>query len=1363
MTVHRSFLRLLSLVVVVFLSLSIQTKAATYTWNGAAGGNWLTATNWSPFGVPGAADNVRFTGLSGFDPVIPVTGITVTDFIVNTGGLLGGGFNCNGATLTITGTAQFNAGTYNNGNVICSGGTTTFGNSTFNTIVSVSSGAIVLNGTTFNNPTSLTKTGATTDVGDGGNVFNSTLTIINNGTGILRTADNSADDFNDVITITNSSSGGIDIGYNSSTTDFSDSVYVTNSGSGTITFSNQAGETQFNDYIELINTGTGVIDFADNVGANVILIDDIEINSSVNGTIRFGLSGGTSSLASTKKIVVGTLGFSVGSLYLKGFTQLGTTAMTINLTGTANLDVRSNTVFNADLTATLGTGTISVSGATFQGETRFTSGQVNVRTSSFADSVFIHKTSTGNDDSEGGNTFSGPVTLINSGGGELNFATISADTYSDSLSLANTNGGSISLATAGVAHTFQEVYVLNSGTGNIEISNNASSTSTFNQDVSYAITGTGDIEIASNATASVVYNENVTFENTGTGSALSGTLGGSSTLASNKTITIGSTGFSNGILQLYGLTQNGTLTQNINMTGGGTLKIGINSLFNSILNCSSITGRVHLANSTFQDTVIVNAPDILLNNSTYNQYAEFNFNGTGSSISSGGNTYNAYSNFNNTNTGSFIQAMTNADTFNDSLLINNSGNGTIAVAHNTVGNTFSETNILNSSGGDVYIGNLAGSGCTHNGTIYANNSGSGDIYFNHTTGSASVFNCNIELTSTGSGGIYFGENGGTGTLATTYTIYPSATGISSGIVSMSSFTQNGTTTQTLTTTGSGKITIGAGSVFNADISLNVASTLRIISAIFNGEFDATAFRFLSSASTYNQVSSIDKTGSSNDYSDGGNTFNDSLSVTCTGTGILRFANVTGDDYNGFVEFHWVGGTFEPAYTSNNTFASNILIDGVLTMDIEGVAILDGNNQTITMTGVDSAYFNILDMSSATGTVITNGDIILPNPGSYIALGAAVLDLNGYELIIHNDNNGAITRTSGYILTEQTDNSSQISWDINSDGSLFTFPLGNSNGVYIPYQLQVTAGDVGTVSVATYGTTNDNLPLPSSPEVVSHIYAYVGGSRTENSKYTMDRFWQIDKTGAGTVTMTFSYDELEIGGTNTITESNLFAQRWNSAITDWDEGIGSVNTASNTVTVTGVSSFSPWTLVDQGQPLPVEWLNFEVNKTGEKNATISWTTISEEDNDFFTVERSSDTKSINIVEFVESNKSSNISSYEITDYDLPSGVSYYRIKQTDINGDHSYTDWQSIDFSDMDDKIQVYVYGASIIIKNSSNKNISLNVDVSGMSGKIVLDQQINLSSHQEKVIDTNVSTGLYMLILHDPSNRIYQSKKVTFQ
>ena len=90
-------------------------------------------------------------------------------------------------------------------------------------------------------------------------------------------------------------------------------------------------------------------------------------------------------------------------------------------------------------------------------------------------------------------------------------------------------------------------------------------------------------------------------------------------------------------------------------------------------------------------------------------------------------------------------------------------------------------------------------------------------------------------------------------------------------------------------------------------------------------------------------------------------------------------------------------------------------------------------------------------------------------------------------------------------------------------------------------------------------------------------------------------------------------------------------------------------------------------------LPIQLMNFNA-QCENGNVRIIWTTASEINNDYFTVERSSDYENWSIVHHVSGAGNSNtVNSYSCLDREAGTARSYYRLKQTDFDGTYSYSD------------------------------------------------------------------------------------------
>lgn len=87
----------------------------------------------------------------------------------------------------------------------------------------------------------------------------------------------------------------------------------------------------------------------------------------------------------------------------------------------------------------------------------------------------------------------------------------------------------------------------------------------------------------------------------------------------------------------------------------------------------------------------------------------------------------------------------------------------------------------------------------------------------------------------------------------------------------------------------------------------------------------------------------------------------------------------------------------------------------------------------------------------------------------------------------------------------------------------------------------------------------------------------------------------------------------------------------------------------------------------GFNLPIELISFTATLNNNE-VTLNWSTATERENDYFTVERSSDGSTFETIGKVDgAGNSQSLLKYSLLDSDPMHGVSYYRLKQTDFNG------------------------------------------------------------------------------------------------
>ncbi|MFZ6010801.1 MAG: T9SS type A sorting domain-containing protein [Bacteroidota bacterium] len=306
----------------------------------------------------------------------------------------------------------------------------------------------------------------------------------------------------------------------------------------------------------------------------------------------------------------------------------------------------------------------------------------------------------------------------------------------------------------------------------------------------------------------------------------------------------------------------------------------------------------------------------------------------------------------------------------------------------------------------------------------------------------------------------------------------------------------------------------------------------------------------------------------------------------------------------------------------------------------------------------ATYSNLI-INNSRGVILVGGRATIKNS---LALAKGEFDLNGNTLNIDRASTEAISRTSGYIRSEtSTPPYGVVRWNTATSEGPFIFPFGLSATEYIPFTFNITrAGSrrEGSVAVATYHTGFDNQPLPAP--VVS-LPDHSGAN-------TVDRFWIIkveNYSGNPTSEMTFTATANEVGSI-----TGLKAYRWGTG--SWGQPTFSSQTnTSFSATISGVASYSPWTLVGD-VPLPVELLDLRAVE-GNGEVEIKWITATESNNAYFAVERSANGVAFEELGKVDGAGDSRLKLvYKFADKLPLPGLSFYRLKQTDTDGTSSHS-------------------------------------------------------------------------------------------
>lgn len=311
-------------------------------------------------------------------------------------------------------------------------------------------------------------------------------------------------------------------------------------------------------------------------------------------------------------------------------------------------------------------------------------------------------------------------------------------------------------------------------------------------------------------------------------------------------------------------------------------------------------------------------------------------------------------------------------------------------------------------------------------------------------------------------------------------------------------------------------------------------------------------------------------------------------------------------------------------------------------------------------------------------------------------------------------------------------------------------------------------------------------LPLVQELTSNsTYLYATGDFTTAGGTAANYIAQWDGTtwsalGSGTG---FSMSEglylsngiLYVGGTFTTaggSSANRIAQwngtTWSAMAAGMNNRVDAITTYNNYVYAGGLFTtadgnaatyIAKWDQV----LLPIELLSFDATLQSDKTVLCEWETATEINNDYFTIEKTTDGITFELVAQVDGAGNSNVPLYYNTPDDDPyQGISYYRLKQTDFNGDFSYSDLRPINLEGVDiinlspnpavDNIEVLVYSS-----NETKVDVNL-YNMLGQSIKVVNQVTVAEGSNKLQLDVSLLSIGYYTLEVSTESG-LYRSQK----
>lgn len=181
------------------------------------------------------------------------------------------------------------------------------------------------------------------------------------------------------------------------------------------------------------------------------------------------------------------------------------------------------------------------------------------------------------------------------------------------------------------------------------------------------------------------------------------------------------------------------------------------------------------------------------------------------------------------------------------------------------------------------------------------------------------------------------------------------------------------------------------------------------------------------------------------------------------------------------------------------------------------------------------------------------------------------------------------------------------------------------------------------------------------------------------------YWNLDRTaGSGNALVSLYWENNNFSDINDCSSTDLRVAHWDNVAGAWENNNNAVTTsggcsggsAGSITTSLVVTAFSPFTFGSMSgsvNPLPIELLEFKGNWNAKQQAELYWQTASEQNSNYFDLQRSADGWSFESLAQVKASGHSALKQeYRHTDQQPLPGTSYYRLKQVDMNGSHKFS-------------------------------------------------------------------------------------------
>ncbi len=375
-----------------------------------------------------------------------------------------------------------------------------------------------------------------------------------------------------------------------------------------------------------------------------------------------------------------------------------------------------------------------------------------------------------------------------------------------------------------------------------------------------------------------------------------------------------------------------------------------------------------------------------------------------------------------------------------------------------------------------------------------------------------------------------------------------------------------------------------------------------------------------------------------------------------------------------------------------------------------------------------------------------------------------------ELIIENSQN-VVLETAVEVKNTLTLNQGIVDIPSNKDSIIIgndatVSPAGGGNASYVDGKVTKTGDEAFSFPIGDNGKWA-KLAISAPSDTSDQFTAFYKNNSYPNTSNMSSplknissiEYWDLSRNkGNSSVNVTLNWKSGSVTSAGITDTADLKVAHWNEANNQWEsygkDGITG-NTSAGSITVENISNFSPFTFgssSDADNPLPVDLLYFNATKAGD-HVNLDWATASESMNSHFILQKKVDGEWQKIDQKDGQGTTTERQNYNAVDRNIEkTGDHYYRLKQVDFDGQHAYSEVESVAYTEagfqgfsmypnpVEDKIH---------INFSAAEEGNYQVAIVNMVGQQMLEQEIEVQSglNHQAIQVSSLSSGSYFIVL----------------